>query len=804
MQALFAMFSALPGRMAGGLVAIVAVGAPRAAEPASPAPPPPAARETNAPAAAKPAAAKISAVDDLLAYTASVRTGFPMLPGIYDGSIARLTASVLQNAHYSRHPFNREMSRRFYGLYLDHLDPQHFHFTQEDLAEFAHYRDRLNVLTLKEGNTTPAFEIFGRFLERLHQRTLLVARLLKTNHFTFDGNDRYLTSRKDEPWPKNLAEARHLWTQHLRYEYLSEKLHDTPPEEIVEKLAKRYKRTLRLLAEFDSDDVIQVYLGALCNAYDPHTDYMGKARLENFAISMKLSLFGIGALLRYDDGYCTIESLIPEGPAEKSKKIHPQDRIVAVQQEGEEPVDIVGMKLQKVVEMIRGPKGTPVTLTIIPARDDSARIQVTLIRDEIKLKDQQARAEIIDLPDAAGHTNRLGLIDLPSFYATMQIGDEKEQAEPRSTTKDVARLIRKLEKEGVKGIVLDLRRNGGGSLEEAIRLTGLFIREGPIVQVRDTAGEIDVESDPDPTVLYDGPMIVLTSRFSASASEILAAALQDYGRALIVGDKCTHGKGTVQTIFELARSRRFPSAVNPGAVKITIRKFYRANGESTQLRGVVPDLILPSVNNLLDVGEASQKYALPWDTIPSADFTPLNRIAPIREELVRRSEARQRRDKDFAYVREDMAEYERREADKTVSLNEKIRRRERAEDEARREARKKERAARKPLNEVRYEITLDTVDQPGLPDPISEDIAATDTRLPETTAAETAPADSPAAAPSGKNNKTAPDSGASDDTENEPVVDVGLKEAKRILVDLIHLLAPGNKQTASPVAAAAH
>jgi carboxyl-terminal processing protease len=769
---------------------LVLAGEPAVSNPAAEA----ASESTAAPGPEEP-----SALEDLIAYTEQLNVGLPMLPGPYYDDIVRLTLNILENAHYSRKPFRGEVPGHFLKLYFDLLDPLHFHFTAEDHKDFEVYRARLVDLTRKEGSTAPAFEIFARFLTRVDQRVRQATQDLARGNFDFEGDEHYLTSREDAPPPENLEAARALWRKHLRYEYLNEKLNGSSPEEIVETLAKRYKRTLRLLAEFESDDILQIYLSALTNAYDPHTDYMGKAQLENFAIGMKLSLFGIGALLSYQDGYCTIESLVAEGPAERSGKLQPKDRIVEVQQEGEEPVDVVDMKLQKVVELIRGPKDTEVTLTIIPAdsTDSSVRRRLTLVRDEIKLRDQQARAEIIDLPDAEGVTNRIGLIDLPSFYATIDLGEEKDgESEPRSTTADVEALIKKLEAEGVTGIVLDLRRNGGGSLEEAIRLTGLFIDEGPIVQVRDTLGDINIESDPNPGVLYDGPLVVLTSRFSASASEILAAALQDYGRALIVGDSRTHGKGTVQTIFELARSGRFPRSVNPGAVKITIRKYYRANGESTQLRGMVPDIVLPSVNNLLEVGEASLDYPLRWDHIPSADFQTLNRIRPHLEDLVRRTEARQGSDPDFAYVREDMAEYERRQAEKSVSLNEAERRQEKQEAEDRKEARAKERESRKSLGEIRYEITLARAGEPGLPPPVGED--------PEASEAASAANGSfhiegspPAAvvAP----DKTADAAEEEDaDAEAPPVVDVTLKETKRILLDLMHLASPDKGHRRSP------
>src|SRR5258706_10413202 len=350
------------------------------------------------------------------------------------------------------------------------------------------------------------------------------------------------------------------------------------------------------MTKLSADQVYEVYLTALAHVYDRHSDYMGRRQLEEFNISMSLSLFGIGAQLQSEEGYCKIRALLPGGPAMASKQIKPGDRIVAVAQDGKEPVDIIEMPLIEVVQLIRGPKGTKVTLTLIPgdAVDSSMRKTLTLVRDEIKLENQEAKARIVDLPIADGKTQRIGVIDLPSFYS----GDESRNGHGHSgATADVAKLIEKLKQENVKGIILDLRRNGGGSLEEAINLTGLFFEFGPVVQTKDGEGHVSVERDRDPTVLYEGPLVVLTSKLSASASEILAGALQDYERAILVGDPSTFGKGTVQSMIQLAplmhRLKQEPTE-NPGALKLTIRKFYRPDGSSTQLKGVVPDIILPS------------------------------------------------------------------------------------------------------------------------------------------------------------------------------------------------------------------
>ncbi|HEX4644923.1 MAG TPA: carboxy terminal-processing peptidase, partial [Verrucomicrobiae bacterium] len=547
-------------------------------------------------------------------------------------------------------------------------------------------------------------------------------------------------NRKNLPYPKDLDEARQLWRERVRYEYLQEKLNQETPEEIAKLLAsrhtpvefgltwtdfrtdvakvidRRYSRILRAFKEWDNEEVLQTYLTSLAHVYDPHSDYMDRATLENFSIQMSLALFGVGATLTSEDGYCKVSSLQSSGPAAKSKKIKPGDRIVAVAQGTNEPVDVVDMPLTKVVEQIRGPKGTEVRLTVIPAdAPDSTRAVVSLVRDEIKLEDQQAKAKIIEMPNGAGGNLRLGVIDLPSFYATFPVAGSTNQPEIKSTSVDVERLLKKLKEENISGVILDLRRNGGGSLEEAINLTGLFIKEGPVVQVRDSHNDVVVDPDQDPKIVYDGPLIVLTSRFSASASEIVAGALQDYGRALLVGDKSTHGKGTVQGMNQLAPilaqtagGSKFASAneTDLGALKLTIRKFYRVSGSSTQLKGVTPDITLPSIDDYLEIGEDSLENALPWDTIESAPYEKLNRVQPYLAELEKRSNRRVTTAKDFDYIREDIELVKKAVADKTASLNEAEQLKDREKAETQKKTREQELKSRKAPGEKIYEITL--------------------------------------------------------------------------------------------------
>lgn len=761
------------------------------------------------PAATQPAASEVSQVQPaaplegglILASTntqvlldVAARTNKVLVPASSDPNIARMVARILVQNHYLQQPLDNSVAGKFLDRYLEVLDNLHLHFLQEDLDEFKPYRTTLDELIYKEGDTEPARKIFSRFLQRMDQRVKFVAELLETERFEFTGDDRYNLNRKEAPRPKDLAEAKQLWRQHLRYEVLQEKLAKEKPEEIAKKIARRYARILRMYQDLDHADIFEIYLSALTHVYDPHSDYMGKSSLESFSINMSLSLYGIGALLQSEDGYCKIKELVAGGPAAQSKKLKPNDRIIAVAQGDTEPVDVVDTPLKKVVEMIRGPKGTVVRLTVIPADapDPSTRDVITLVRDEIKLEDQEAKAKIIELPTEQEKNLRLGVIDLPSFYASFE---KKGDADAKSTTVDVTKLLRKLKREKVDGIVLDLRRNGGGSLEEAINLTGLFIKEGPIVQVKDYNSKVAVDSDSDPSVLYDGPLVVLTSRFSASASEILAGALQDYGRALVVGDSSTHGKGTVQSLIKLdtfvprSASRQIE---NPGAIKLTIRKFYRASGASTQLKGVTPDLVLPSPNNYAEVGEAALENPLPWDTIRSARYEKLNLIEPLLPELRRRSQGRIEADQDFVYLREDIEQYRKLLADKTVSLNEEQRLKEKQETEAKQKARRAELKSRPESDEKVYEITLKQAELPGLPPPMSKTNQLASASSPHgsgspiVVSATSDSDDSPSAA-------AKPDEDEDADGDSKvPAVDATLKETKRILVDLISLWSRAN------------
>lgn len=698
-------------------------------------------------------------------------------PNPEDNQIAALVARLLVRYHYAHHQLDATTSSRWFDRYLDALDPMHFYFLQSDVKEFEPYRETIGKALWEKGDTSAANKIFRRFLERMDEQAAYAKDLLKTEKFDFSSNDSFVVNRKDLPRPSSMEEAKRIWRDRLRYEYLQEKLNNQKPEEVLKTLTRRYDRTSRTLHELDHDDVFEIFLTSLSQVYDPHSTYMGKASYDNFGIQMRLSLAGIGATLTSEDGYPKIAELVPGGPAARSGQLKVGDRITAVAQGEKEWVDVVDMKLDNAVAMIRGPKGTQVRLKIIPAdsMDTSAPKTVAITRDVVKLEAQEAKAKVIDMPKPGGKMERIAVLDVPSFYE-----DTSRRGEGgKSTTADVARLIKKLKAEKIDGMILDLRRNPGGSLTEAINLTGLFIKDGPVVQVKDTDGRVTVDKDPDSSILYSGPLVVLTSRFSASASEILAGALQDYGRAVVVGDSSTHGKGTVQTLIELGpifQDQGRKLSHDPGALKLTIQKFYRASGSSTQLRGVVPDIVLPSVSNVVALGEKGLDNALAWDTIKSSTYTPLNWVQPYLPELRKRSDARVATDPDFTYIKEQVVRFQKIKDEKAVSLNEAQRRKEKQEAQALADARKKQLATRKDPPEQIHVLTLSAVDKPGLP-PVSKVTAKT---TPDPT------------------KRLDPDA-AEQAEETDTSLDITLKEAKRILLDLVSLAdkTPGNAATAA-------
>ncbi len=685
---------------------------------------------------------------------------------------------LLEEGHYTHHPLNDEISQKLLTGYLEMLDFSHLFFTQKDVDAFTKkYATALDDDILL-GNLKPAHEIFDVFQKRVEDRVKKIKELVK-QPMDFKSDETVLLSRQKAPWPKDEAEADDLWRKRIENELLQEKLSEHPIEPGPKLVERRYDRMLRNIHEEDDEEQVKLFLDALAQAYDPHSEYLSASDLKNFSINMGLSLVGIGAMLRSEDGYAKIESLVPGGPAQTSGRLKVGDRISAVAQGSKDFVDVRDMRLDKVVEQIRGKKGTRVRLLIIPASatDPAQRKTVELVRDEIKLKDQEARADIIIKKDRNGDPVKLGWITLPSFYADMD-------SHRKSTTKDVLALLKRLKKEKIAGLVIDLRRNGGGSLEEAISLTGLFFKSGPVVQTKGANERVVISTDPDPDIAYDGPLVVLTSRQSASASEIFAAALQDYGRAVIVGDQSTFGKGTVQTILEIGRFTSLLGTRNQedGALKLTIQKFYRVAGGSTQLHGVASDIVLPTLTDLPEFGEGALKNALPYDEVPPARYTKWSDSHQLfLDELKVRSAARVAADPEFHYVMEDMERLRKKISDNRISLNEDVRRHEVDEEKARKDQRSKERLARAEQEPSIYRLTLETLDNPKLelimyPGKLAEAKSKGDLKT------------APEAAPDSDDEEDG-DLGDNDDDTKAAAIDPERDETLNILTDLVQLSA---------------
>ena len=705
-------------------------------------------------------AATLSVTMLAAAHAFGFRDTSPMSAEETNAAVTVITTKILEGSQIAHQRLDDSLAAKFLDHYLDTLDGGHMLFLQSDLDEFAKARPTLAEATRDRGDSALAHTIFARFLERLDQRVAFVTDQLNSGIFDFSSDETFVYDRKNAPHPTDITAAQNLWRQQLRYEYLQEKLAGKKEAEIVKTLSRRSARTAETMRKSDSRAVLEYYLESLAQSYDPHSDYMGAEQLKSFQIGMNLSLIGIGATLRSQDGYCKITDLIPGGPAARSGLLKSGDRIVGVaQQAGAEFTDIVDLPLSQAVDLIRGKKGSSVYLNLIPANssDDSARKTVTIVREEIKLEDQQAKAKIIDLP-TGDRTQRIGVIDLTAFYA----GEDDGKSNPASATEDVSKIITKLQREKVTGIILDLRRNGGGSLQEAISLTGLFIPYGPVVQTRDLEGHLEVGKDFDGRVAYDGPLVVLTSRFSASASEIVAGALQDYGRAIVVGDTCTFGKGTVQTIVPLTKVMRDHGLIpgsDPGALKVTISKFYRPSGKSTQLEGVKADIVVPSLTDQPEIGESDLGNPLPWDTIAPVKYTQSNRVSASLATLRVRSDQRITKDPDFAELKTDIEYYRKIRDDKSASLNEVRRKKEKADLAARADALKKARLARGITPPPAYEVTLKNAFLPGLGDPVKQKTPAADL-----------------------------DDDAELGSETAATEDIVLSEAQRILLDYTTLL----------------
>jgi carboxyl-terminal processing protease len=534
------------------------------------------------------------------------------------GKEAKAVAFILDNNHYRKIKLDDSLSAVIVDQYIKSLDNNKTYFTTADLDRFKKYKLQIDDLTRAE-NVDPAYEIYAVFKTRFKERMDYAINHLVNEDFDYSIEEYYETDRDKEPWSKSEAELNDVWRRIIKSQALSLKLTGKGRDEIQKTLKDRYNRFVKSMNQFNSEDVFSLYMNAITEAYDPHTAYFSPKAADMFKQSMSLSLEGIGARLQTDNDYTKVIEVLPGGPAEKSDLIHADDRIIGVAQGDDgEMVDIIGWRVDDVVKLIKGPKGTKVRLQFLPSTTgvNGPPVEISLIRDKIKLEDQQAKKSVINYQKGA-KILKFGVIKLPSFYldfAAYQKGDPNYT----STTRDVQRLIKELQAEHVDGIALDLRDNGGGSLAEAIDLTGLFIKDGPVVQVKNSTNKIEVGTDDDPEIVYTGPLVVLTNRFSASASEIFAGAIQDYHRGVVVGES-TFGKGTVQTIVDLSRFINEPETP-VGELKLTFQKFYRVTGSSTQHKGVTPDIKLPTALDPEQFGESSNPSALPWDEIRGTLF----------------------------------------------------------------------------------------------------------------------------------------------------------------------------------------
>jgi carboxyl-terminal processing protease len=625
----------------------------------------------------------------------------------------QLITTILSRYHYKKVNIDDSLSSLLFDKYLIALDFNRLYFYKSDIKEFEKYRYTLDD-HLISGNIEPFFEIFNRYTLRMRERIAYLDTIL-TNEFDFTLMDSVEVSREDAEWAQKYFTMNELWQKRLKSDALNLKLTGKNWDEIVTNLSNRYDNYKRLLNQYNSEDVFQIAMNSYANCLDPHTNYLSPVTSENFKIDMSLSLEGIGARLMYDEGYTKVVEIIPGGPAFKSKKLNVDDRIIAVAQgEDGEYVDVVGWRITDVVQLIRGPKETLVRLQILPADGGlkATPVELKLIRDKVKLEDQAAKSEIIEITND-GIPYRIGIITIPKFYTDLE-GYRNGDKESKSTVSDVRKILETLNNEQVDGIIVDLRNNGGGSLLEAIDVTGLFIEKGPVVQVKDSFDNIDVSNDPDPEMIYNGPLAVLINRFSASASEIFSAAIQDYERGIIVGEQ-SYGKGTVQNLIDLNRLASH-NANKFGQVKVTIAKYYRINGGSTQNLGVVPDIEFPSYVDAHDFGESSDPTSLPWDQIKPTKFEKFKDLSRLLPDLIKSSLLRQNSDADFIYLKDEIDEYNLSTRSNYVSLNEEIRKKEKKNAEEREFQRENERRKNKGLKLIEKD-EVPTVDEEEKDDP---------------------------------------------------------------------------------------
>lgn len=573
----------------------------------------------------------------------------------------------LNYAHYHEMAIDDGLSKMVFDRYLEDLDGSKIYFLASDIKDFEKYRYSLDN-ALKSGNLKPGFDIYNRYQQRVIERlTFVIDRLEKGfKGMEFDDKEYLETNRDDAPWPTTEKELDQLWEKRIKGAVLGLKLTGKPMDEIQELLIKRYRSQLNRTLQVNNEDAFQTYINALAQSYDPHTLYFSPRNSENFNINMSLQLEGIGAVLQTENEYTKVVRLVPAGPADKSNLLHPADRIVGVAQgEDGEMVDVIGWRIDEVVDLIRGPKGSLVRLEVIPNNSANQRTkEIRITRNTVKLEEQAAQSKVLEV-ETEDRPYKLGVIEIPTFYLDFRAMQNRDP-NARSTTRDVKRLLVELQKEDIDGLIIDLRNNGGGALQEVNSLLGLFIKTGPTVQVQDDRGRVDQLKDRDPRIYYNGPLAVLVNRLSASASEIFAGAVQDYQRGLVLGSQ-TFGKGTVQALRSL----------NRGQLKITQAKFYRISGESNQSLGVIPDVQFPSIYDAGEIGESALPNALPWDEIAPARFEPYANLEPFKSDLISMHQKRVQEDPDFQHLVEQIAMMEDNRSQTKISLSEEERLKER-------------------------------------------------------------------------------------------------------------------------------
>lgn len=706
---------------------------------------------------------------------------------------------MLETIHFRNEEIEDEMFDNLIEEYMERLDFNRLFFLQENLEDYQlRFGKKLSFQLRNQGDLRAAFAIFADYRNIALARTQWALDRLEED-WTFETDESYTYDRSESPWPKSVAEADDLWTKRLKHELIQEILTEKTLEEAEETITKRYERMRRNILEFGSADVQEGFLTKLTQMFDPHSTFFSSDTFEDFNIQMRLSLEGIGAILSEEDGYCTIKELVPGGPANLEGSLKPNDRIVAVAQGEEEAVDIVGMSLRKVVKKIRGDKGSVVKLSVLPADASDSHVEIVeIVRDSVRIDSSRCSAKLIDVPTENGSSMPIGVIEIPTFYGSAEM-DEQGNRRVTSVSADVEELVHKLTGAGAQAIVLDLRMNGGGLLDEAIEMTGLFIQRGPVVQVKEPYGRVQAKADRNPKVAYSGPLAVLTSRYSASASEIVAGALQNYGRAIIIGNDSTHGKGTVQTVISLEDYvfNRVNSDEKAGATKLTVQKFYLPNGFSTQRKGVSSDIRIPSIEEIFAEGEADLPNALSWDYVKPARFEEMNLKKSFVEGLMQSSSQRQDSLEEFDFLNKRLDYFKERDERTEISLNLEERKLLKESDKMFLDSMEEEQRRLAIFNFNETEFTLDGVESEDKDEPlIAGDLPTNEEE--ETTVEDGDASDTEIAATDGL--ETIED--GEEEKEELPRFDIQLRETLRIMVDAVERSPNPSEwvENASPIA----